>query len=48
MVNVIDVLSKYFDRSNAEKILEVLRIEKLYPTQEAAIKSGLLDGKASY
>lgn len=46
MVNVIDVLSKYFDRSNAEKILEVLRIEKLYPTQEAAIKSGLLDGES--
>jgi len=46
MTEVLDVLSKYFGEEVARKLLDVLKIEKFYPTQEAAIKSGVLDGES--
>jgi len=46
MTEALSVLSRYFGESTARRLLEVLKIEKLYPTQEAAINSGLLDGES--
>jgi len=46
MTEAFNILSKYFDERTARKLLEAMKIERFYPTQEAAIKSGALDGES--